>query len=76
MNKIIKNIVIAGAIYVGAELTFAIGKAKALGILMDYDQFANEMVTECCNRDKVSTKFIGRCAKYFSKEIKKNRIES
>lgn len=65
MNKMLKTIIIGGAIYEGCNLMFDLGKAHMLGNLAKYNIEPIETIDMLESDERFRSRFIAKCAKIF-----------
>lgn len=68
MKKILKTIIIGGAIYGGLDLMLFCGKAHMLSILAKYDMDPNETIDQLKSENGLILKFIGNFAEFLRDE--------
>ncbi len=70
MNRMLKAVIIGGAIYEGCNLMFDLGKAHMLGTLVKYNIQPTETINMLETDDRFRLKFIAKTAQIFKQDKK------
>lgn len=62
MKKMLKTVLIGGAIYEGLNLTFYLGKAHTLGVLAKYNVTGDEVIDLLASDKRLRAKLISKVA--------------
>lgn len=68
MKKMLKTVLIGGAIYEGLNLTFDLGKAKMLGTLAKYNVTGDEAMDLLASDKRLRLKLISKVAALVKRE--------